>query len=612
MLEQFAGTIGYNGIISLYWTQYSINIIVYATRREQFANAYQDVFKIVYLRVQTICCAKTNKETNSVIDAKNSESYQNQSMKTTPNANGKPLPKRSYTIACVRRKKKKETIPVVKIEMSKFASEEKLPPVNNETMITSDNSANALLGTKTSLAKSDTTKSNNKYDAIEICEKQGHTSKSLENCHQIAPKTELLNPNQPMLPSKSWERIGHLPAPETEQRDFNKEKPHSRSLEICQPIPEIINPNRPKSPNPVPKKEDAKYGIRTRLLVITDFIIVALLISFFAVMFTRQKFNSKLLILGGYTSKDYQDVCSGWLNSVEVIDLENFQALVQFSSHLDHKTNTSFENLPKKLTDASGALFDNVPLVCGGISDDWETSKSCYKMISIDKWEPAATMSIERSSFASTITKHGYLVVGGFDIGGNLIDSVEILPTPHSNFTSKKKFKKTISSACMVAVDDNTVLLIGGYLYPFDLTNHMWKYDIQNDTWEPMPEMVLPRAQHSCATVRDPNDGTVKIIVAGGKIEKHQGCRTVEIFHMNTQMWTKGPDLPFSTSLHQLIQDGTGEGALLVGGRIVGKAERSTSILHLSSDLKAWKHLGRNMKIGRASHIAMLIPESLI
>ena len=76
----------------------------------------------------------------------------------------------------------------------------------------------------------------------------------------------------------------------------------------------------------------------------------------------------------------------------------------------------------------------------------------------------------------------------------------------------------------------------------------------------------------------------------------------------------EGPKIPCQTSLAQLIPDGIGGGALMTGGRafVDNKITRLNSILHLSEDLSGWRELGRDMKIGRASHIAMLIPETLI
>ena len=522
MLEQFAGKIGYNGIISLFWAQYSINVFVYAARRDQFWKAYQDIFKFFYLPLQTMLGIKTKK-----------------------------IKKANFGVATKK---------------SVLASNEKEFKLNETSnSLHNSSNANSTLVTSTRTPINNTMDNTDNHSFIDVCIKE-HS----ENTKQMTTKTKLLNSNK-----------------KTQSSTGTKKN--------------------------VPVK--GTHKLVTLLLVLIPF---GGVVTLFTLMFTTQKTNSKLLVLVGYTSTDDQDVCSGWLNNVEVIDLERssecIDGLVQFSSHLSDETNYFSEEFPKRLTDSSGGLLDNVPLVCGGKNEDEETSKSCYKMISTSRWQSVADMYIERSSFASTITKHGFLVVGGLDRGSRIIDAVEILPAIHENFTSRNPFEKPISSGCMCAVDDNNAVLIGGYFYGFELTSNMWKYDIQNDLWEIMPPMKIARAKHSCTSVKDPNDGSVKIIVAGGTREGSVGTKSVEIFDMKHQTWIEGPELPFKTSLSQLIQDGIGGGALLVGGRasIDLQAKRLTSILHLSKDLREWKQLGRDMKIGRASHMAMLIPETMI
>ena len=53
---------------------------------------------------------------------------------------------------------------------------------------------------------------------------------------------------------------------------------------------------------------------------------------------------------------------------------------------------------------------------------------------------------------------------------------------------------------------------------------------------------------------------------------------------------------------------------MLVGGRATmnSNTQRLESILHLPQKRSKWQRVGRDMKIKRASHVAMMIPETLI
>ena len=483
LLEQFAGKIGYNGIISLFWTQYSINVFVYAARRDQFWKAYQDIFHIFERFFQTNFFARKIKN---------------------------------------------------KVE-SHFS-----PTVEIKTPVVEDNSW----------------------------------------------KTNEL-----------WTPKKKSTGPDTSTRSTDISKPKVTTENV-----------------PTGSCDNSTNTIKTyNFKIILNSAAFLLVVTLFVLIFTTQKTNNKLLILGGYTATDEKDICSGWLKDVEIIDLERSSecngGLIQFSSHLNDKIDYFSEDLPTKLIESSGGLLDNIPLVCGGMNEDGETSKSCFKMISASKWQQVTDMSVERSSFSAVVTKRGFLVVGGLDRGKRVVQSVEILPNITENFVRKKDFKKQISGGCMSVLNDSTIILIGGYHYGFKLTNEVWMYDIENDTWKLMPSMRLPRAKHSCTTVKDSDNAASKIIVAGGT-----GTNSVEIFDLKHQIWSTGPSLPYELSFSQLIQDGIGGGALLVGGRamISFQARRLATILHLSRDLKEWKQLGRDMKIARDSHVAMMIPENLI
>ena len=157
-------------------------------------------------------------------------------------------------------------------------------------------------------------------------------------------------------------------------------------------------------------------------------------------------------------------------------------------------------------------------------------------------------------------------------------------------------------------------ILTGGYYYGYKLTNSVWKYDIMGDKWDEMLPMKNARAQHSCAVVEDSVSKDIKMVVAGGTVHEHSGTNSVEIYNFRNKEWMEGPRLPLAVSLSQLLPDGINGGCILVAGRgfINSHTERLVSIFHLSSRLRQWRMMGRNLNIGRDSHVAMLIPENLI
>ena len=268
------------------------------------------------------------------------------------------------------------------------------------------------------------------------------------------------------------------------------------------------------------------------------------------------------------------------------------------------------------MTDASGGLLDNgIPVVCGGVNEDWETSGLCYKMISANKWKRIANMSIERSSFSSAVTKWGFLVVGGKNRAHLPTGEVELLKSTDSTFRNMRSFPKEISSGCMATLDNGTIILTGGYFYGNELINSVWRnVDIMGGDWEQAnANMAFARAEHSCEVVRDTVHNREKLIVVGGTVHGSPGSKSVEILDLKDGVWEEGPMLPMEVSRSQLIKDGKG-GCLLVGGREVidSRSRRLNSILHISSDLKEWKQLGRKMKTGRASHVAMLVSDGLM
>ena len=294
LLEQFVNKIGFNGIISLYWTHYSINVVIYAARRDEFWKAYQDIFRIIFLPLKNMCFVKFR-------DKKNTMQHVNATA-------------------------------AINVSNEKFKELNKNCPTFDTHTNRKPNSSNIA------------------------CEQY-----EMEPCINV-----------------KYEEEGSKLLENTPSNTKSQEELRSSSSKA---IPDI------KVSTTLAQAKNTDNKSRSKLILVVLLLVVSTaVVSLFVLMFTSQKTNSKLLVLGGYTSKDAQKVvCSNWLNDVEVIDLEKTsqctEGIVQFSSHQALEDNNYFsEVFPKQVTDASGGLLDHVPLVCGGNNEDWVTSKSCYKM----------------------------------------------------------------------------------------------------------------------------------------------------------------------------------------------------------------------------------------
>ena len=364
------------------------------------------------------------------------------------------------------------------------------------------------------------------------------------------------------------------------------------------------------------RKFENKKG---KVLCLLDVLVLSLIVSLFIMMGLTQTKPKNLLILGGYTSQGPQNVCLGWLDDVDLIDLEKSalcsEGPVQFTSQFRPQED-AVEHLPKRLTDASGQIFQNYPTICGGKDENWKTLKSCYKMVDRNNWKRIADLNIERSKFSSSANKNGLFVAGGQDGSGKFRNELEFLSTLKSfKFENKAKIpNEGLVGSCMVSLDENTLFLVGGFLPGFRVTQNAWSYDFNTNRWIGAKPMQIGRAHHSCSLVKREIDEDFKIMVVGGSIDNGGSTNTVEIYDPKKKVWETGPQLPIPVVYSQLIEDEIRGGVLLIGGRTSdsgGSIVRLSDIYHLGHDMTDWKKLGRKMKIERESHVALMLPENI-
>ena len=394
---------------------------------------------------------------------------------------------------------------------------------------------------------------------------------------------------------------------------------HSKSKDMTLKSVEKMkkDPNNEKKKLRNLKKKKDNRRIKNILL----FILCSFILIMFVMMEVLKTKPKNLLILGGYTSKGRSNVCLGWLDNVTIIDLEKAKLCsegpVQFTSKL--KTHVdSLESLPNRLTDATGQNFENYPVICGGKDDNWKTLKSCYKMITRDQWSNFANMTIERSKLASAVNTHGLFVLGGQDGSGQFNGDLELLP----NLTSTKFERKSsvlnnsigISGACMVSLDDDTLLVVGGFHSGYIVTNQTLKYHIKNDKWTIAKPLKEARAHHACGLIKDENNEKTMVIAVGGSIENGSSTKSVEIYDPENDSWKNGKSFPTTIMYSQLVEDDIKGGILLIGGRTStpkGFIKRSPDIYHLSNAFKEWRKLGQTIELGRESHVALMLPDTI-
>ena len=121
--------------------------------------------------------------------------------------------------------------------------------------------------------------------------------------------------------------------------------------------------------------------------------------------------------------------------------------------------------------------------------------------------------------------------------------------------------------------------------------------------------MQVARNDHSCVLVVD-QFNQKKIVVAGGyKIWSHNnggGLKSTEIFDLNKEVWTRGPDLPTTVSYSSMVTASPGSkyAAYLVGG--IQGGSTANKIFSINKKMDQWNEVGR-FTTPRSSHIALRI-----
>ena len=94
--------------------------------------------------------------------------------------------------------------------------------------------------------------------------------------------------------------------------------------------------------------------------------------------------------------------------------------------------------------------------------------------------------------------------------------------------------------ACMVEIDENILLYIGGDDAANNY-NEVFKYTVSNNTWTRVADMPTGRYQLGCGVVTG-SGGGLEVVAVGGVSNDGQQTAAVEIYSVNEDTWRRGEE----------------------------------------------------------------------
>ena len=126
-------------------------------------------------------------------------------------------------------------------------------------------------------------------------------------------------------------------------------------------------------------------------------------------------------------------------------------------------------------------------------------------------------------------------VLGGLNYGENILKTTEYV-SPGSETAQGPDLPYGLSGACIAAINESTLILVGGYSNePADSIRKSWYFDIESETWSEGPEMKNDHKSHSCGVFDGPN-GRIVVTVTNGNVDNS----TELLFLDKPDQWLKG------------------------------------------------------------------------
>jgi len=277
-------------------------------------------------------------------------------------------------------------------------------------------------------------------------------------------------------------------------------------------------------------------------------------------------------------------------NQMEVIDKEG------------KTTVCSSGKYPKKVHFATGGVFDENILICGG---GFPGTKECHIMGKDMTWSKHADMKEARAGASSTVIQDYLWVTGGVDNYSRRLDTTEKI---YLNGTVEPGIKLpfAVNSHCMVQ-HHNSVYLLGGYDVNDrrDVLQFLPEMGFTHSVVQPM---IHARSAFACGTFNSKFHSNRPIMVAAGSFDG-SNMKTGEFWDFTNPdaKWQPTGDFPYKIKYgDQMTPTQNGDGVLLTSGYDIFKLDCTSTTSCL------WKKEPNSLKIYRRHHLMFTVPSKLL
>jgi len=253
--------------------------------------------------------------------------------------------------------------------------------------------------------------------------------------------------------------------------------------------------------------------------------------------------------------------------------------------------------------DAVGAYLGSSPVICGG-NDGSVSLNQCHQLRS-GIWRPFATLDQRRWGAAGIVHANTFIIFGGYDTTWSRKLSTTEIVTEEGRVTPGPEMPVAVYRHSIASLDEKTWILTGGYTSTTSSTDETWFFDPVSKEFKQGPPLITGRRLHASATLQDKDTKENIVAVVGG----YNGGYLDSTEFLRNGEWSSGPQMPKRLrGLSAVVIKGD---LYAIGGNDGSDYQTDIHRLSCSSGNCAWTTMDQQLKVGRAWHISMAVPNEL-